>query len=84
MRYIDECKDLYRPAAITNDAKAEAVYYNDISASYTYESYSVILGVDNVADESPPLFHSGFNMDTAPGYYDSLGRRAFMQVKMSL
>ncbi|HEY6599168.1 MAG TPA: TonB-dependent receptor, partial [Pseudomonadales bacterium] len=84
VRYIDESVDLYRPASITDDATAEEVYYNDIAATYTYDAYSVIVGVDNVADEEPPLFHSGFNMDTAPGYYDSLGRRMFMSVKMSL
>ncbi len=84
IRYIDESKDLYRPASITDDAKAEEVYYNDIAASYTYDAYSVILGVDNIADEAPPQFHSGFNFDTAPGYYDSLGRRMFMSVKMSM
>jgi len=84
MRWIDEVDDLYRPAEITNDAVGEDVFYHDLVASYTYENISVILGVDNVLDEEPPTYHSGFTMDTSPGFYDTLGRKAWMGVTVSL
>jgi len=31
-------------------------------------------------DEDPPLFHSAFNAETEPGYYDVIGRRFFTSV----
>jgi iron complex outermembrane receptor protein len=84
MRWLDESEDLYRPSSITNDAVAEDVLYHDLVVTVDWNNVSFVAGVDNVADEEPPLFHSGFNMDTATGFYDTLGRKAWMGVKVSL
>jgi iron complex outermembrane receptor protein len=84
VRWMDECNDFYRPASITSDAKAEAVYYNDLVVRVNWDKWSFVGGVDNVADEDPPLFHSGFNMHTATGVYDTIGRKVWMTAKMSL
>lgn len=84
MRWIDEVDDLYRPAALTNLGSADDVYYHDLVGNYTWNAFTVTLGVDNITDEEPPTFHSGFTMTTAPGFYDTVGRRVWAGVKMSL
>ncbi|ROS01478.1 iron complex outermembrane receptor protein [Sinobacterium caligoides] len=83
MRWMDESKDLYRPASITTDAVAEAVLYHDLVASYSYKNLDLSVGVDNLTDVAPPQYHSGFAMHTAPGVYDTIGRRAWFKVGMN-
>ncbi|CAH0990837.1 Vitamin B12 transporter BtuB [Sinobacterium norvegicum] len=80
MRWMDEAEDIYRPAAITTDAVAESVLYHDLYASYNYKNLDFSVGVDNVTDVEPPQYHSGFTMHTAPGVYDTMGRRAWFKV----
>jgi len=84
MRWIDEVDDVYRPSNLTNLGTAEDVYYHDLVGTFSWKSLKFTLGVDNVTDEEPPTFHSGFNMTTAPGFYDTLGRRVWMSAKVSL
>ncbi|ROS01481.1 iron complex outermembrane receptor protein [Sinobacterium caligoides] len=83
MRWMDKSEDLLRPAAITTDAVAEAVLYHDLVATYSYKNLDLSVGVDNVTDVAPPQYHSGFNMHTAPGVYDTIGRRAWFKVGMN-
>jgi iron complex outermembrane receptor protein len=75
--------DFYRAANLTDDAVAESIWYNDLFFNYFYnDSLSVAVGVNNVMDEDPPMFHSAFNAETEPGYYDVIGRRFFTSVTM--
>jgi iron complex outermembrane recepter protein len=83
MRWIDESKDFYRPEELTDDGVAEEVLYHDLIANVKYDQVSVTLGVDNVTDEDPPQFHSGFNGRTAVGFYDVIGRRLWMGVTLT-
>jgi iron complex outermembrane receptor protein len=80
MRWLDETEDLYRPDNITDDGIAEDILYHDLTATLTIDKYDLTVGVDNVTDEEPPLFHSGFEYHTAPGVYDTIGRYFWFKV----
>jgi iron complex outermembrane receptor protein len=83
-RYISEMDDFYRPQPyLTDGPTAEAIWYNDLYFNYFYDDkLSVAVGINNVMDEDPPFFHSAFNAETEPGYYDVIGRRFFTSVTM--
>jgi iron complex outermembrane receptor protein len=83
-RYISEMDDFYRPQPyLTDEPTAEAIWYNDLYFNYFYDDkLSVAVGINNVMDEDPPFFHSAFNAETEPGYYDVIGRRFFTSVTM--
>lgn len=82
MQFIDETKDALRPAALTDDAVAEDIYYFDLAGGYTWNNVDFTLGVNNLTDEDPPRFHSAFNANTEPGMYDVYGRRFFASAKV--
>lgn len=82
IRYIDETKDRLRAAVLSADAKAEDVTYHDIVGTYTWNNFTISLGVNNVTDEDPPYFHSAFNANTEPGTYDVVGRRIFTRLNL--
>jgi iron complex outermembrane receptor protein len=84
LRWIDSAKDLLRPANITDAPKADSILYQDLMASYTWRQATFSLGIENLADEDPPRFHSAFNANTAPGVYDVIGRRLWARVKFTL
>ena len=80
-RYISSMDDYLRPANLTDDAVAESIWYQDIFVNLDFfDSFDIVIGLDNVTDEDPPRFHSSFNAETEPGYYDVIGRRAFLNV----
>ena len=59
-------------------------WYNDVSANWDNEDWSVTLGIANVFDEEPPLIDQGegpsrLNIVTQSGY-DLIGRRAFVNL----
>ncbi|MCF8474628.1 MAG: TonB-dependent receptor [Emcibacter sp.] len=79
-RYIGKTDDDYRPAQLTDDSVAEAVWYHDITASYTHKDTTVTMGINNLSNVTPPRFHSAFNANTEPGTYDTIGRRFWAKV----
>jgi iron complex outermembrane recepter protein len=83
VRFIGESDDALRPAAITDDAKAESVVYHDLVGSYSWRNISFYGGINNLTDVDPPRFHSAFNANTDPGTYDVIGRRLFTGVKVT-
>lgn len=77
-RYISAMDDFLRPAHLTDDAHAEAIWYHDVFVRYEFgPRIGLTLGIDNILDETPPRFHSAFNAETDPGTYDTIGRRLF-------
>ena len=82
LRYISETTDALRPASITDDHIADAVLYHDVSASYSMDNARFSVGISNLLDEDAPRYHSGFNANTAPGTYDTIGRRLFASFKL--
>jgi iron complex outermembrane recepter protein len=80
IRHVSESNDVWRHPSVTADALAEATTYHDLSARYDIGNSVLRFGINNVADEKPPYFHSNFNGNTEPGVYDVIGRRMFMSV----
>ena len=84
-RYISAMDDFLRPANLTDDAVAEAIWYNDIFVNYDIGGkFTIALGLDNIFDEEPPRFHSAFNAETEPGTFDTIGRRFFTTLTIRL
>ena len=68
--------------ATANVCDADSRWYNDLSASYIRETWSVTGGIKNVADEQPPLIarsagSNRMNRVTSSGY-DQFGRQFFL------
>ncbi|NNE60958.1 MAG: TonB-dependent receptor [Woeseia sp.] len=82
-RYIGETDDRRRPCYLTDDCKAESIYYSDLVGTYTWENVTFNLGFRNLTDETPPRFHSAFNANTEPGMYDVVGRAYYAGFKLT-
>jgi len=86
IEYTSSDPDLNDPASVADWSKTlDSQNYFDISAVYTYaEKYTFSAGINNVADESPPLsgqVGTGFgNGNTFPQVYDALGRYVFFSL----
>ncbi|WP_065188529.1 TonB-dependent receptor plug domain-containing protein [Shewanella woodyi] len=83
IRYISETTDALRPAEVTDDNIADAIFYHDLTASYTWSNIKLGVGINNLLDEDAPRYHSGFNANTAPGTYDTIGRKLFANVRVT-
>jgi len=81
--FIDETTDRRRPCYLTDDCKAESVFYHNIVGTYTWENITFNLGIRNLSDEEAPRFHSAFNANTEPGTYDVVGRAWYTGVNIS-
>lgn len=79
-RYIGKTLDDYRPVQLTDDNVAEAVWYHDLTASYSHKDTTLTVGINNLTNVEPPRFHSAFNANTEPGTYDVIGRRVWAKV----
>ncbi len=57
---------------VERDIDSQVIH--DIRFTYFYENYSVALGMDNIFDEDPPYADTGFNDNTDPRTYNTVGR----------
>jgi iron complex outermembrane receptor protein len=85
-RYQDSVK-LFRPAVDnTIDEKLDSTNYFDLSANWAVtDKISVLLGIDNVLDEDPPITSAvgtTGNGNTFPQTYDALGRFGFIRAQI--
>ncbi|PHZ84422.1 TonB-dependent receptor domain-containing protein [Paremcibacter congregatus] len=69
---------------LTDVCTAGAAYYQDMSVTYSAESFTVSAGINNVFDKNPPLVNLGAgsnraNRVTSSGY-DQFGRSFFLNV----
>jgi outer membrane receptor protein involved in Fe transport len=60
--------------------------YLDAGATYEFEDgwlegLVATLGVENLLDESPPIFPSYSQSNTEPALYDVLGQRYFLSLR---
>lgn len=64
-----------------------SIWYHDVALSYTRDNYSLSVGVNNIADKSPPLIHptAGPNRNNAVSSagYDFFGRSYFITARAS-
>ena len=62
--------------------KTNEVFYHDIVATYNFKKVSVVAGIDNLFDRTPPFALDG-SQNTASNIYDIIGRvfYARLQVK---
>lgn len=62
-----------------------SIWYHDVALSYSKDNYSVSVGVNNLADKSPPLIHSfgGPNRNNAVSStgFDFFGRSYFITAR---
>ncbi|HLG89656.1 MAG TPA: TonB-dependent receptor [Alphaproteobacteria bacterium] len=60
--------------------EAAGVFYHDISATYSFDKYTVVVGVDNLFDKDPPfLFPTGQSNAAGAAGYDFVGRFVYMR-----
>jgi outer membrane receptor protein involved in Fe transport len=69
---------------VTNGNKLDAVHYIDLTGVYHVTDYaSVIVGIQNVLDETPPIVGSTLSLNgNSPGGYDQMGR--YMHATLNL
>jgi iron complex outermembrane receptor protein len=82
-RYIDAMTDEAFP-----DFRVPQVNYVDLSADYEFSSGLLAglrlgIGVENVADEDPPIYPSFIQANTNPSQYDAFGRRYYASFRYS-
>jgi len=87
-RFIEHVKRYANPSAPPADCGTAGdclptVWYNDITASYTFnKKYTIVAGVDNLLDQDPPFFKDTVGRTNSnPFVYDYVGR--FMYLKAS-
>ena len=80
-RYVGEVDD-DDPSFLNYAEKIDGFNYFDLSGTYRFtDNYSLTVGIDNVADETPPLL--GDNQEQAntyPATYDVFGRTYFVRM----
>ena len=60
-----------------------SVTYLDANVSWRMQdTLELRLGVENLTDETPPVYTAGVQMNTDPSTYDVLGRRYFLRANM--
>ena len=80
-QHIDGMRDARYP-----DFRVPSYDYFDAGASYAIAEgmlagLTVTAGIENVANEEPPLFPSYSQANTDPSQYDVLGRRYFVSLR---
>jgi len=83
-RYYGKVKYEGTEDLIAND-NLGAQNYIDLNAVFRFmETHDVVVGVNNVFDKEPPLMGSSLSWDanTVPGFWDTLGRYAFVNVTL--
>jgi iron complex outermembrane receptor protein len=70
-RYLDGGK--VPGSALSFESKAPGVFYHDIEASWTHQSATVRIGIDNLFDRTPPGLMDGVS-NTNLASYDVVGR----------
>ena len=77
-RYIGESTDIVNTV---KDDVTEAIFYNDVEASYAFNMYdaTVSVGVNNLFDEQPPASYANAPINYDIYTYDARGRSAYIR-----
>ena len=78
-RYIGESTDIVNTV---KDATTDAIFYNDLEASYAFDMYdaTVSVGVSNLFDEQPPASYANAPINYDIYTYDARGRSAYIRL----
>lgn len=75
----------FRPVRLVTEAEGQVQH--DISATYNRDNFSLTAGINNVADEEPPLigWNAGPNRNNAVtlARYDQIGRSYFVRLTVA-
>jgi outer membrane receptor protein involved in Fe transport len=82
VHYIGPASVLDQDASVTPFARAGAVWYHDLVASYRWNRVTYTLGADNVFDRRPPLLLDGLS-NTNLNTYDIDGTFVYVRVSAS-
>jgi iron complex outermembrane receptor protein len=84
-RYVDAMHDADGPG-FGWDYRVPSRHYYDLFAEGDFASFGLTLraGVENLADEQPPLIPSWTGANTEPSQYDVLGRRFYVSASVRL
>jgi len=82
LRYIQDVQEMY-PDLLggTRQRTVDGRIYHDMQLEYDLERIqtSLILGVDNLLDKEPPFSLDGFNDNTDPRTFDTVGRFVYLR-----
>ncbi len=84
IRYMDKTKYVGTTDRIAAD-NLDTEIYLDLNATFRFmENSDIVMGVNNVLDEEPPLLGATLtsNANTVAGFYDTLGRYLFMKATL--
>jgi outer membrane receptor protein involved in Fe transport len=84
LRYMDKVKYDGATDAIAAD-NLDTEIYLDLNGTFRFmENSDIVVGVNNVLDEEPPLLGATIatNANTVAGFYDTLGRYLFMKATL--
>jgi iron complex outermembrane recepter protein len=74
---------IYGADASTVDRSVESVNYWDVVATYAVRKSSVLVGVNNLLDRTPP-FALDYSTNSSPNTYDYVGRYIYMRLSHQL
>ena len=85
-RYVDSTLDTSRSFK-TTDVSVPHKHYFDLDASYSvndgwFDGLTIRAGVENLTDESPPVFPNWVAANTDPSQFDVLGRRYYVTLAL--
>ncbi|CAH9067048.1 Vitamin B12 transporter BtuB [Pseudoalteromonas holothuriae] len=78
IRYIGEVEEPFGNTAGQRTVDSQTIH--DIRFSYFFDNFTTTVGVDNVFDEDPPYAATGFNDNTDPRTYNTLGRHVYLSL----
>jgi iron complex outermembrane recepter protein len=88
-RHLSSVEDAAKALAPTTTIQGTGAFdMFNLTAGYNWDKYSLRFGIDNLFDEDPSVIGANPGIDTNTdltnaGYYDILGRRWYMGLKLS-
>ena len=85
MRYVHSMSDpdFTRETNVFAYENVRSHTEHDLRVAWNYDSYRVVVGVNDIFDRDPPyVFNSGNNTD--PFLYDAMGRYMFLRATMTM
>ena len=83
VQYLPEMENKYASYDSFTTVGVPSITYLDANLSWRMDDkLELRAGVENLTDETPPLYTAAIQMNTDPSTYDVLGRRYFLRANM--